>query len=337
MARRDRTTGLPRPRVRQASHPERTVAGIALNDQTTRFAILGGAAFLLVLVLGLMGWRWYDQNYRIPDRVVLQVGEEKFDLSYYADRLFPYAQTQVQAGVNLQLAEQALLGVLEEEAIVTALAKEKGITVSDQDITNEVAAQLGVPVGGAGSSFDTLYRQRLKSLTMSDDHYRREIEATVYRQRLLDAYKAEMGETGEMVTLRSVILQTKEDADAVTERIKAGEDMGTVAQTESADLDSRQRDGVMEPEPPALLPEAIRTAIEGKEAGTELFGPVEAAGYFWVFRIEKRDPHATPSDTQKSQMADLKLDEEIAAKRASVTIKRTLSNSSLEWAEKNAD
>lgn len=337
MARRERTTGLPRPRPRPASSQERKVAGVALNEQTTRIAILGGAALLLLFVLGLLGWRWYDQNYRLPDKVILQVGEEKFPLKYYADRLFPYAQSQSGTGVSLGVAEQALLGVLEEEALVRLIGHEKGITVTDQDITNEIAAQLGVPVGGSGSSFDTLYRQRLKSLTMSDANYRRQVEAQVYRTRLIDAYKAEMGETGEMVTLRTVSLATKEEADAVLERIKAGEDMGTVAQTTSNDLTSRQKDGVMDPEPPRLLPENVRNAIEGKQAGAELFGPVEVANNFWVFRIEKRDPEATPSDTQKNQLAELMLEDDLKAKRASVTIRRDLSASDIKWAEKNAD
>lgn len=337
MARRERTTGLPRPRARQGSRQERKVAGVAVTEQTTRIAILGGVAFLLVLVLGLLGWRWYDQNYRVPEKVILQVGEEQFKLKYYADRLFPYAQSQAGAGVNLGLAEQALVGVLENEALVSLIAREKGITVTDQDITNEIAAQLGVPAGGAGSSFDTLYRQRLKSLTMSDGNYRRQVEAQVYRTRLIDAYKAEMGETGEMVTLRAISVPTKEEAEAVIERINGGEDMGTVAQTTSNDLTSRQKDGVLDPEPPRLYPESVRTAIDGKEAGAELFGPIEVGENFWVFRLEKRDPNATPSDTQKNQLAELTLEDDLKAKRASVTIRRSLTTSDITWAEKNAD
>lgn len=313
------------------------MAGVAVTEQTTRIAILGGAAVLLVLVLGLLGWRWYDQNYRVPDKVILQVGEEKFTLRYYADRLFPYAQAQAGQGVNLGLAEQALVGVLENEALVRLIAQEKGITVTDQDITAEIAAQLGVPVGGAGSSFDTLYRQRLASLTMSDGNYRRQVEAQVYRTRLIDAYKAEMGETGELVTLRAISLSTKEEADAVAGRINAGEDMGTLAQTLSNDLTSRQKDGVLEPEPPLLYPESVRELIEGKDAGAELFGPVEVGGNFWVFRIEKRDLEATPSDTQKNQMAELTLQDDLKAKRAAVTIRRNLTTSDLKWAEQNAD
>ena len=38
-----------------------------------------------------------------------------------------------------------------DEAIGTILAQEKGINVTDEDITAEIASQLGVPVGGAGS------------------------------------------------------------------------------------------------------------------------------------------------------------------------------------------
>jgi parvulin-like peptidyl-prolyl isomerase len=313
------------------------VAGVAVTEQTTRIAILGGVALLLVLVLGLLGWRWYDQNYRVPEKVILRVGEERFKLEYYADRLFPYAQSQAGSGVNLGLAEEALVGVLESEALVRLVAQEKGITVTEQDITAEIAAQLGVPVGGTGSSFDTLYRQRLKSLTMSDGNYRRMVEAQVYRTRLIDAYKAEMGETGELVTLRAISLSTKEEADAVVARIEAGEDMGTVAQTTSNDLTSRQKDGVLDPEPVRLYPENVRALIEGKEAGAELFGPVDVSGNFWVFRIEKRDPEATPTDTQKNQLAEIMLEDDLKAKRTAVTIRRDLNASDLTWAEQNAD
>lgn len=337
MARRERTTALPRPRPRDA-RPQARGGLLLTSEETLRLAILGGAALLLVIVLALIGWRWYDQNFRVPEKVILQVGDERFKLKYYADRLFPYAQSVASSGINLGLAEQQLLTELENEAIVNAIARERGITVTPDDVTSEIASQLGVPAGGAGTTFDTLYRQRLQSLTMSDAHYRRWVEAQVYRKKLKDAILADIGDTTEMVTLRTIITTTEDEAKAALARIEAGEDMGTVAQTASKDLNSRQKDGIMDPEPPALLPEAVRTAIEGKEAGSEVIGPVRLAnGDWWIFRIEKRDPNATPSETQKSQLADLRINELIKEKRSAIPIRRNVSSSDIKWAEEHAD
>lgn len=335
-ARRERTTGLPRQRRRE-NRPAHRGEG-RFSERSTRIAILGGISALLLVVIALLGWRWYDQEYRLPEKTVLQVGDEKFKLKYYADRLLPFAQSLSDAGVSLGIAEQQLLAELEAEALVKLLATEKGITVSAEEVTAEIAAQLGVPAGGAGTSFDTLYRQKLESTSMSDGNYRRQVEAEVYRQKLLDAYALEMGETGEMVTLRTIVTASEDEAKAALARIEAGEDMGTVAQTVSSDLESRQKDGLMEPEPPRLLPEAVQTAIEGREAGDEVVGPVElSTGDWWLLRVEKRDPEATPSATQKSQLAELQLADEIDAKRSQVTIERDMSADDFSWAEDNAD
>jgi parvulin-like peptidyl-prolyl isomerase len=337
MARRERTTALPRPRPRDPR--ARSRRSFFLNrEDTLRLAILGGASALLVIVVGLLGWVWYHQTFRIPEKTVLQVGDERFPLKYYADRLFPFTQAVAGTGMNLTMAQQQLLAQLEFEAIVNAIARERGITVTTEEITNEIASQLGVPAGGAGTTFDAIYRQHLQTLAMSHDHHHRWIESQVYYQKLRDAFLAEIGDTTEMVTLRTIITTTEEEARAALARIQAGEDMGTVAQTTSKDLNSRQRDGILDPEPPALLPAAIQAAIDGKQAGPELLGPVQVAGRdWWLFRLERRDPAATPSETQKSQLAELRIDQAVEEKRATITIRRTITSDDFRWAEEHAN
>ena len=334
MARRDRTTGLPRPRPRRDTRAQSKFA-FAEQHQFLLLWLAGG--LLLVVLAGLLGYRWYDNNFLRPDKTILAVNDEKFSLRYYSDRLFLAASQAAGTEANFSILQQALLTDLEDEAIGTILAREKGITVSDEEITAEIASQLGVPAGGAGSSFDTLYRQRLRSVNMSDGAYRRYIEAVVYLNKLRDSYAAEVGDKGELVTLRTVVSPTKEAADAVAARIKAGEDLGTVAQTESNDVASRQKDGLMEPEPVRLLPEAIRTAIEGKSEGTEVIGPVEVTpGNFWVFRIQARQPEGELSETQKGQLADLQLEDALAEKRGQVKISRKMSSDDFQWANDHA-
>ncbi len=338
MARRDRTTGLPRPKVRQTATGPRALSDRIRDESTIRIALIGGAALLLVFVVGLLGWRWYDQNFRVPEKVIIRVGDtQEYKLKYYADRLFPYVQAVSQTGTSVAIAEQQLLRILEDEALVRILAEERGITVSAEEVTAEIAAQLGVAVGGAGSSFDTLYRQRLQAVAMSNGNYRRWTEAQVYADKLKEALILEMGETTEMVTVRAIVSASEADANTAKARVDGGEDLGTVAQTISTDLTSRQRDGLFDPEPPKLLPEAVQAAIEGKEAGTELLGPVQVGNNWWVFRLETRNPSATPSETQKNQLGSRLLEEAAREKRSQVTITRKVTADDIRWAEQNAN
>jgi len=330
MARRDRTTGLPRPRPRaQAKQASR----LSLNErQQLRLLWIAGGV-VIALIVAFFGWRWYDSNIRLPNRTILTVAEEKYSLKYYTDRLF--IALQASGGGNVTIVEETLLKDLEEEGIVETMARERGITVSDEEITAEIASQLGVPVGGAGSTFDQLYRQRLTTSSMSDSHYRRFTESQVFTNKLLKSFEEGLGATSELVTVRKVVSPTKEAADAVLARLKAGEDMGTVAQAESSDLTSRQKDGLAEPEPARLLPEAVRTAIVDKPAGSELFGPIQVAGSWWVFRIETRDPNGTLSETQKAQLADLLLTDAIDEKRPQLKISRNMGTKEYDWANEH--
>lgn len=332
MARRERTTGLPRPRPRAHTRAAPRLAGIALSDRNMRFAILGGVAALLLLVLGTLGYRLYDNNFAQPRSTVLTVGGQTVSLRYYTDRLFTFASDNQSSGQSLPLLEQALLAKLEDEELTVLLAKSNGISVSEEDITNQIAAELGVPVAGAGSSFDTLYRDKLKTTKMSDGHYRRLTRVTIANDRLLDKFEKDGGTTGETVAVRAVVSKSKVTADAVLARIKAGEDMGTVAQTESIDLNSRQKDGVLDSQPVALLPESIRSALAAVKDG-EIVGPVDADGNFWVLKVENRDAQGILSTTNIRQLAQLKLDNAIKELKTTTNTKRSLDSSDTKWAE----
>ncbi|MEO9253915.1 MAG: SurA N-terminal domain-containing protein [Tepidiformaceae bacterium] len=340
MARRERTTGLPRPRVRAEHVKGKRVAGVRWGEQHVRLAIIAGAIALLLLVTGLLGYRYYDNNYATPRHVVLTVGGQKTSLSYYTERLYQFAQAnsanQSQGSTSLALLEQQLLTKLEEESLTVQLAKSKGIDLSDDAITKEIATELGVPVGGPGSSFDTLYRAKLSSTKLSDGNYRRLAEATLANNALLDQFKSAVGDTGEGVTLRAVVAASQGDAQKALDQIKGGQDMGTVAQTVSTDLTSKQNDGVMLPEAPELLPANVQTAIKDKPAGADLYGPVQVETNWWVFRIDNRDPAFTYSDAEKTQLAQAHLDAAIKDERAKTTIKHNLTSDDLTWAVKNA-
>ncbi|MCK9519509.1 MAG: SurA N-terminal domain-containing protein [Dehalococcoidia bacterium] len=331
-ARRERTTALPRHRPRASAQTSgRRVAGIEWTEGRLRALIMGTAAVLLIAVIAALGWRIYDQQVRTPNQVILQVGDQQFKLNYYTDRLLPWLQTNQASGASASILEEQLLGKLEEEALTIAIARDRGIEITAADINQGIANSLGI--SAATGSFDTLYRQKLDETGMSDANYRRMVEASVANDKLLEQLRAEVGDKGEQLELRTIVVGTKEEAEATIARINDGEDMGTIAQGLSNDLESRQQDGLMPPEPAGLLPTAVAAAAEGKPTG-EILGPVEVQGNWWVFRIERRE-EMDYSEPQKGQLAQLRLDELIAEKRAQVDITRSLDADDIRWAEKN--
>ncbi len=182
MSRRDRTTGLPRPRERAAVSHGPTFLGIHWTDDHWRAAILGGVAIIGLLVVGIFVWRWYVEHVRYPNSVVLRVEDQEFTLDYFTERLPSFAQAN--SSLTTGFREPALLSKLEEEAITIIAAEGRGVDLSDEAVTQWIADDLGVPVGGAGSSFDTLYRQRLKTQGLSNDDYRRLAKAQLADTKL---------------------------------------------------------------------------------------------------------------------------------------------------------
>lgn len=333
MARRERTTALPRARRRERAVQGRTVFGVRWDDRAQRLAILGGALVLLVFVVGWVAYRLYDQNIGRPNTVILTVGGDEITLSYYSERLYKFARENG-TDSNLGIAEQSLLHKLEDETLTVQLAKEKGVTVSDDDITQAIGKDIGLPQGGTPLSFDNLLRAYLKDNNLTADGYRRLVRAFVSDLKLADAFAAEVPDTGELVVVRAVVVGSKEAADAIRLRIGKGEDMGTIAQSESLDA-SKSRDGLLDAQPPSLLAAEIQAAIKDQQPGAVL-APVEIDRQFWVINLEKRDANGKYDEETKHKVGDKKLEDALKAQRQKTKIVRSLSASDITWAEEHA-
>jgi parvulin-like peptidyl-prolyl isomerase len=303
------------------------------SERGQRLAIIGGSVALLLLIVAFVAYQLYDSQVARPNKVVLSVGSEQVKLSYYADRLDQFIQANAQSGSTVQLLAEDLLSTLEREAILVQVARDKGITLTGDEVTAFIARQLNVPVGGAGSSFDVLYRSQLKTLHLSDTNYRRVKTAELADDKLRAKLAEEIGTKGEQFTIQTVVLTSKEDADTIFSRAQAGEDLGQLAQEASKDPQSRQNNGLNPPEPRELLPENIAAAIEGKQPG-ELIGPIQVQTAWWVFKIDRKE-EVDYSEAQKSDLLTKRLEAALTAKRAQLAgqIKRNLDADDLSWAQ----
>jgi len=294
--------------------------------------ILGSVLALLLAVIGLIGWNWYHDNYRMPNKTVLTIDGKSYSLRYFTDRLPGFAQanpTLVQG-----IREPSLLTKIEEEAMAVKLATERGYDLSDDAVTAHIAEDLGTEPGGSGSTYDTLYRQALLRSGLSHEAYRELAKASLATEKLQEALEEEIGETGTHVTLRAIVVDSEAKAQAALDRINAGEDMGSVAQEVSDDLVSKQEDGLLTPTPPDLYPEAIADAIKDQPVST-LVGPIQVTNAWWILRVEEIDADATYTEINRSQLAEVQLKDVLVEAKLTSEIKRSLSDGDISWAYDN--
>ncbi len=328
MARRERTTGLPRHQRRPRSEKERRFLGVRVDEGSLRWTILGALSVLVLVVVGVFAYRWYHENYIRPEKVILQVDTAEVKLGYYADRLYQFlVQNPTQGGSTIA---QSLLRQLENEEVVVLYAESRGIDLSASAVTIFIAERLGVSPNT--SNYDRAYRDALRTTGWSDSTYRRVARYSLAERELATLFQGAVPETGEMLNFRAVVVVSEVAAQTVIDRVDAGGDLGTIAQLESLDLTSRQNDGLIENQPPELLQVALAEALAESETGV-LLGPLQIGSNWWVLRLESRNPAGEYTETQRRQLANVALDEALEEFRATLTIRQDFNTTSdYQWA-----
>lgn len=329
MARRERTTGLPRHQRQDRSANERKFLGVPVNDRSIRYAIFGSVAVVAVIVLGIFLWRYYQENYVRPDKVVLTVGESEVTLEYYTDRFYKFALDNQTTG---SLTGQALLRQIEEEEVTVQLAESKGIDLSNEAVEAFVAEELGVEAGT--DDFRSAVGSARGALGWSAETYFREARARAALDALTDDALEGIGETGEVIDFRVVVVASEAEAQDVYDRVTAGEDIGQIAQVESLDLTSRQNDGLVENQPPGVLNDELQAVLVDAEEG-DLLEPIESDGSWWVIQVEDIDPEGELTETDRNDLATIQVSDEIEAFRSTVVITSDLTADDVEWATEN--
>lgn len=203
------------------------------STQQGRWTGLIIASAVIAIMLIIIGVGWY-QNYAAPyGRTVITVDDITLRMDYFIKRC--------QAAGSDPLA---MLTNLAKEELIKLEAPLYGIKVTPQDIDQELRRIAGGASGNiTESEFKEWYRQRLNETELSNSEYR-DITATSLMAAKLYAYvAARMNTIIEQVHLNVIMVDTKEDAEKIRARWKAGEDFADLARELSLDAFSRDKGG----------------------------------------------------------------------------------------------
>jgi foldase protein PrsA len=267
------------------------------REERQRRLILLGAGAVLLLVLGILGFGYYEMKFLKPaspvavvNGVPLRTDEyqkmvifQRFTLDGYRQSLesqlsqFDTSDETYAAIASLfqeelakleteraQIPSQVLETMIEDELIRQG-AEERGVTVTEEEIDRAIEESYGYqrePVTSTITTtesmtatptpsvtkeqFEQAYQQNLAALAKAgilERFYRDMVRGVLLSSKMWEVIGRDVPTSEEQVHVRRIVLETKEEAEAVGERLEAGEHFATLAQELSIDEATKENGG----------------------------------------------------------------------------------------------
>jgi foldase protein PrsA len=227
----------------------------------------------------------------------------------------------------------AVATLLIQEEVVRRFAGERNVTASEQEVTDAIATRIGGKVDDP--NFDLIFQQEVVRSGLSEDEYRRMVEASVLADKLRTEFEKQVPATADSAHFRQILVGSDAKAQEIRDKLGAGEDFATIAAQNSLDSATKDAGGDVGWVPKGVLDasqEELIFALKPKELTTI---PI-AQGVFVVEMLEKDAAHEVEDD-QKSSLAIRAFREWVEEKKKSVTIVNNMDLGSgdskkIEWA-----
>jgi parvulin-like peptidyl-prolyl isomerase len=282
------------------------------------------AAFVLLLVGIAAGFGyfqfqdWYEEHVERPNSKALEVGETTFDLDYFARRLklmvteYGLQQQPEQASLVVSLLANTLGS---EELLRQRAPADLGVSVTPEEVELEIGDRLGL-MQSDPEAFAAALEEELKRTDLSDEEYRRMVEADLLAIKVQEVFSLSVPDTLEQVKVRQILVGTEDEARSVLERLDAGEDFGDLARELSLDEATKEEggergwvDSASEEEGRERqwlardeldLSYAVR--VFDLEVGTPS-QPIPGPGGYFIFEVEEKEAEREVTDEQRTTIS----------------------------------
>lgn len=193
---------------------------------------------VVVAILATVGTGLYMNKYKPYHAVVLKVGNKEYTMDYYINMLAYYGTLYGSPQMIPYLGDTVVRDIAQNQLIVEAAANDLGITVSDDEVNQEI-----------------------KKENLSSDQTRIDaIRAKLVIQKLQnDYFDKQVPDTAEQRNVQAMFLASQSQVEAVKARLNAGEDFSDLAaqlSLEKTSVDNRGDFG--------WVPQGVLSAILNK-------------------------------------------------------------------------
>ena len=268
-----------------------------------------GAVVVGLLIAGGLGFVAYGfgadelEKRGRPSSTAIQVEDTRYRLDYFASRLRMFVdQSGGQGVVQPASALPAIADILIQEEIVRRFAGEKDVTVTDDEIREEIASRLGITADD--ESFDVVFQQELIRRELLETDYRQMIEAAVVTDKLREKFLAEVPASAESVHYRQIVVSEQATADDIKQQIEAGGDFAALAAESSLDPATKDVGGDVGWVPRGVLDTQTEELLFPMEVGEITVTPTPR-GVLVIEILEKAGDHPVEEDKKEPLAARL--------------------------------
>jgi parvulin-like peptidyl-prolyl isomerase len=281
--------------------------------------LLGGLGVLVLFALVLIAFGYYNDRIKPRGETVFSVGNRDYDYAYLEKRVdADLASGEFQAS-DIQNSVASTVLKIQTEELVRLTAKEKGITVTDEEVEARMRTELNLTADSPRERFASAVQLELQNSGLSLSEYREIVRAHALEEKLREQLKSTVPAEGEQVDLLLLQTATREAAQAALDRINAGEEFQDVAQEVSLHS-TKNVGGEFGWAPRGLLPKSIEDVIFSQTGRSQV---VEDPLGFFI--LETRDKQTRPiDDTLKDRIVTAQLNDTLRAMRDSVGVTNSL-------------
>ncbi len=365
--------------------------------RATRLLVAGMGA-LIVLIASILGFGWWREYVARSSATVATVNGQNITIENYARMLdyqrkgleqqMQYMQVQLQTlgsdpsnssladlfrqqiqqlqFSEILLPDQTLTAMVNEQ-LVRQEAARRGITVSPQDVDNEINKQFGdqasptpeaAPTAAPSSNAEaapapaaaeaataapaanatpvptvdvkTRVSSYLSTMGISESQFRSLIETQLLYQKLQEAMGAEVPTAAEQIHARHILVATEDQAKAIEDKLKNGADFAELAKTESTDTTTKDEGGDLGWFPRGKMVAPFDEAAFQLQPN-QISDPVKTDYGYHIIQVLETDPNRPLSPQDLAQKKSDAFSEWLQSASTGPNVKLSLSQDDKNW------
>lgn len=189
------------------------------QQRIQRIIAIVGALFF-VLIIGYIGYGYYDEQFKPLNQPVMKIDGAVFNMDYYIKLLELY--TQGQDTTEIPATADNLIEVIEYGEIIRRSSSDLGFAVSEEEVNSELK--------NSGLPNDKVYRDTMSSMLLAS--------------RLLQNYfDPKVPTECEQVKVKALFVESEEIAEIVADKLSAGDDFSSLAKEYSLESITKDKSG----------------------------------------------------------------------------------------------
>jgi len=256
-----------------------------------RITILIGA-LVIAAVVGIIVYGVYATREGPPQKLLSTVNGTPIERSDYVNALRLYSSSM----------PEMVIMILEDNELLRQGAVTFGISVTDEEITEQIKASLFPGAEEVSEDeFQESYQQLLDRVGLSDAEFRKFGEVDLLRTQLLNYMMGQLPEAALQVHVQGILVATEEEAQDVVGRLGGGEDFADVAQEVSIEPTSKESGGDLGWFPEGIKVKEFDDVAFGLEPGT-LSEPFSTSQGYWVIEVLERENDRPLAEDVRQQL-----------------------------------